>query len=121
MKWTHERRDFLFCELVNQFGKLDSWEKSHNPGFGRENRYKNFLTKFGNLIGTTSRAVELQIRFGSGVKNHATWKNHAFIGIFCLAAAHKAGFIKHSNIPYLEAYNPKEGEESRVAFERMKK
>jgi hypothetical protein len=103
-RWSRAARDLLFQELVSQFGALDGWEEPYSPGHGRDEKYRRFLESFADLMGTGPRAVEMQVRFGSGVEGNAHWRQgHSLTAILCLAAAYDAGFIGIADFPNLEA------------------
>jgi hypothetical protein len=69
---------------------------------------KRFLEAFAVVVGTSPKAVALRLRFGSRIPGEANWdSSHARIAIECLAAALQGGFIRHKDIPHLQAKNPK--------------
>jgi hypothetical protein len=94
---------------VEEFGPLDSWEKSNSPGRGLDQRFEQFCDDFAKAMGAKSGdAVQHQIRFAMPESHRGSkWDRHAQTAIMNKAAALEMGFIDDKHLPILEAVGRK--------------
>ena len=103
--WTGDVRRVLYRRLVENFGPLDSWEKTSSPGRNLDEAFDEFCKAFARVVGAKSaKAVQHQIRFAMPeTPRGSTWERHAQTAILNKAAALEAGFIEDKHLPNIVA------------------
>lgn len=106
LKWTDTAYKLLYEKLVKQFGAYETWEKTHSPGRGLDEKYKAFLEAFAIVVEAESaRAVAHEVSFIpqalSGENIDWAEPGRARRGVTNVNAAYFAGFVENNVFPSL--------------------